>query len=120
MGIGSGIAMIVFGLIFLLGVIQLDLAGVNEQALGLILVLGGIAIIVFQRGWWGANLGPRGTTRVIERRVVQEPPVQTRRVVEERPVVQQPPVVQEPPVTPQPRVVERRVVEREVDDPNVL
>lgn len=120
MGIGSGIAMIVFGLIFLLGVIQLDLPGINEQALGFILVLGGIAIIVFERGWWGANLRPRGTTHVVERRVVQEPPVQSRRVVEEPRVVSQPPVVQESSATPQERVVERRVVERDVDDPNVV
>lgn len=111
MSIGSAIAMIVFGLIFLLGVIQLDLPGINEQALGVILVLGGIAIIVFQRGWWSTNWRPGGT-QVVERRVVEAPPVQTRRVVEE------PPVVQQPPVAPQPRVVERRIVEREVDDPN--
>ena len=113
MSIGSGIAMIVFGLIFLLGVTEFDLAGINEQALGVILVLGGIAIIVFDRGLFGANVRPRGTTQVVEHRVVEEPPVQPRRVVEE------PPVVQQPPADPPPRVVER-IVEREVDDPNVL
>ena len=119
MSIGSGIAMIVFGLIFLLGVIEFDLAGINEQALGVILVLGGIAIVVFQRGLWGTNLR-QGGTRVVERRVVEEPPVQTRRVVEEPRAVQEPPVAPAPPVDPQPRVVERRIVERGVDDPDVL
>ena len=118
MSIGSGIAMIVFGLIFLLGVIEFDLAGINEQALGVILVLGGIAIVAFDRGLFGSNLRTRGT--VVERRVVEAPPVQTRRVVEEPRAVQQPPVAPAPPATPEPRVVERRVVEREVDDPNVL
>ena len=107
MSIGSGIAMIVFGLIFLLGVIEFDLAGINEQALGVILVLGGIAIVVFQRGLWGTNLR-QGGTRVVERRVVEEPGA-----------VQEPPVAPAPPVDPQPRVVERRIVEREVDDPDV-
>ena len=111
MSIGSGIAMIVFGLIFLMGVIEFDLAGINEQALGVILVLGGIAIIVFDRGLFAGNPRARGTT-VVERRVVDEPPVQPRRVVEE------PPVVQQPAADPPPRVVER-IVEREVDDPNV-
>lgn len=98
MSIGAGIAMIVFGLIFLLGVIQLDVPGINEQALGVILVLGGIAVIAFQRGLWGRTVRPGGTTEVVERRRV----------------------VEDPPVSEQPRVVERRVVEREVDDPNVL
>jgi hypothetical protein len=97
MSIGAGITMIVFGLIFLLGVIQLDVPGINEQALGIILTLGGIAIIVFQRGLFGAGVRRTGTTDVVtERRVVEQPPV-----------------------TEQPRVVERRVVEREVDDPNL-
>ena len=97
MSIGAGIAMIVFGLIFLLGVIQLDLPGINEQALGVILVLGGIAVIVFQRGLWATTVRPRGATEVVERRRV----------------------VEEPRVAERPRVVERRVVEREVDDPTV-
>ena len=118
MSIGSAITMIVFGLIFLLGVIDLDLAGINEQALGVILVLGGIAIIAFDRGLFGANLRPRST--VVERRVVEERPAQSRRVVDQPQAVQQPPVAPAPPVTPQPRVVERRIVEREVDDPNRL
>ena len=105
--------MIVFGLIFLLRVIQFDLAGINEQSLGVILVLGGIAIIVFQGGWWGTSRRFGRTTQVVERRVVEEPPVETRRVVEEPQAVQQPPAQE-------PRVVERRIVERDVDDPNTL
>jgi hypothetical protein len=101
MSIGAGITMTVFGLIFLLNVIEFDVAGINENALGLLLTLGGIAIILVSlRGVHGWAIG-RGTT--------------TTRVVEQAP---QPQRVVEQPRTE--RVVERRIVERDVQDPNVL
>lgn len=79
MGIGGGITLIVLGLIFLTGVIQFDIPGVGEQALGLILVLGGIAAIVLTQTFWRDRRGvtgpvsePRGTTgRVVEREVIE-------------------------------------------------
>lgn len=79
MGIGGGIALIVLGLIFLTGVIQVDIPGLNEQALGVILLLGGIAAIVLAQTIW-RDRGVRGTTvvsepaprsRVVEREVVE-------------------------------------------------
>lgn len=83
MGIGGGITLIVLGLIFLTGVIEMDIPGLNEHALGLILVLGGIASIVLaQTIWRDRRVG--GTTYVEERR-------------------------------PTSRVVEREVIERDVD-----
>lgn len=93
MGIGGGITLIVLGLIFLTGVIQVDIPGLNEQALGLILVLGGIAAIVLAQTIWRdrrvvSGAAPRG--QVVERKVVEEPPA--------------------------PRVVERKVVETELPD----
>jgi hypothetical protein len=76
MGIGGGITLIVLGLIFLTGVIQADIPGVNEQALGVILVLGGIAAIVLAQTIWRdrgvagpAVSQPRG--RVVEREVIE-------------------------------------------------
>ena len=71
MGIGGGIALIVIGLVFLLNVIQVDIPGLNEYTLGIILVLGGIAANLLSLTVW-RNAGPvgrrRGTT-VVERRV---------------------------------------------------
>jgi hypothetical protein len=78
MGIGGGITLIVLGLIFLTGVIQFDIPGLNEQALGVILVLGGIAAIVLtQTIWRDRRVGgtvveePRPTSRVVEREVIE-------------------------------------------------
>jgi membrane protein implicated in regulation of membrane protease activity len=80
MGIGGGITLIVIGLIFLTGVIQFDIPGVGEQALGVILVLGGIAAIVLAQTMWRDRgltterpvSEPRGTTgRVVEREVIE-------------------------------------------------
>jgi hypothetical protein len=87
MSIGAGITMIVLGLIFMTGVIEVDIPGINESALGAILLIGGIVAIVLTYTVWGN----RGRTT----RVVQSAP-------------------------PTDRVVERRVVERDVQDPNVL
>jgi hypothetical protein len=92
MTIGTGITLIVLGLILLLGVIQVDIPFVGEYGLGLLLVLAGIAGILLtmwaRRGPWGTY--DRGGATVVEREVSTEPP---------------------------PRVVERRVVERDVDNP---
>lgn len=71
MSIGGGIALIVIGLIFVLNVVQVDIPWINEYALGLILILGGIAAILLSLTVWRG----RGT-RVIERRV--EPGVDDR------------------------------------------
>jgi len=76
MGYGGAITLIVLGLIFLTGVIEFDLPGINEQGLGLILLIGGIATIVLINTVW-RNRGvattavsqPRG--RVVEREVVE-------------------------------------------------
>ena len=63
MGIGGGIALIVVGLVFLLNVIQVDIPGLNEYALGIIFVLGGILAVVLSLTLW------RGNRTVVERRV---------------------------------------------------
>lgn len=79
MGIGGGITLIVLGLIFLTGVIQFDIPGLNEQALGVILVLGGIAAIVLaQTIWRDRRVGGtyveerRPAGRVVEREVITD------------------------------------------------
>ena len=76
MGIGGGITLIVLGLIFLTGVIQVDIPFINESALGVILVLGGIAAIVLSQTVWRSR--PVGDTyvsgrrgRVVEREVIE-------------------------------------------------
>lgn len=78
MGIGAGITLIVLGLIFLTGVVQFDIPALNEQALGVILVLGGIAAIVLAQTVWrdrgvsGPVVSrPSGTHRVVEREVIE-------------------------------------------------
>jgi len=98
MSFGTGIVLIVLGLILLTGVVQVDIPGINEQALGLILLLGGISAITIMRTW----LNGRGTY------VAPDRPISTRVVERE---------VQAPPANPG-RVVEREVIERDVQDPN--
>ena len=78
MGIGGGITLIVLGLIFLSGVIQVDIPGLNEGALGLILMLGGIAAIVLAQTIWRDRGVARDTYvsrpetgRVVEREVIE-------------------------------------------------
>lgn len=68
MSIGAGIALIVFGLVLLLGVITVDIPYVDERTLGVLLTLAGIACIVltltvFKRG---------STTRVIDERRIED------------------------------------------------
>ncbi|HUP99914.1 MAG TPA: hypothetical protein VM093_05580 [Aeromicrobium sp.] len=78
MTLGTGITLIVIGLIFLLGVIQVDIPFIDEYALGVLLVLAGIATIVLLFTW-GRSHGRSttyvqrgGGTRVVERRVVRD------------------------------------------------
>ena len=74
MGIGGGITLIVLGLIFLTDVIEVDIPAVNEGALGLILILGGIAAIVLAQTIW-RDRGVRPVSgsggRVVEREVIE-------------------------------------------------
>lgn len=79
MTIGTGITLIVIGLIFLLGVIQVDIPFIDEYALGVLLTLAGIAAIVLMLTWgrtrWGHTtyVEPGGSRRVVERHVVRGP-----------------------------------------------
>jgi hypothetical protein len=75
MTIGTGITLIVIGLIFLLGVVQVDIPFIDEYALGVLLTLAGIASIVLMLTWGRTHTTylQRGGTRVVERRVVRDP-----------------------------------------------
>jgi hypothetical protein len=75
---GLGILLIVVGLVFALDVINADTSAVDGQALGWILVFGGILAIVLPL------LITQNRTRQASRTVVEAPPTTTRRVVEER------------------------------------
>lgn len=77
MPIGLGILLIVVGLVFAFDVINADTSAVDGQALGWILVLGGILAIALPLI---IEQNRRRTTRT----VVDAPPATTRRVVEER------------------------------------
>jgi hypothetical protein len=66
MGLGIGIFLVVLGLIFLLGVIQVDLPAVEDVTLGWILLIAGIVSIVL--GLIAAR-NARSTKVVEERRV---------------------------------------------------
>jgi uncharacterized membrane protein HdeD (DUF308 family) len=76
--IGLGILLIVVGLIFAFDAINADTSAVDGQALGWILVLGGILAIALPL------LLDQSRTRRTSRTVVEAPPATTRRVVEER------------------------------------
>jgi len=78
MTIGLGILLIVVGLVFALDVINADTSAVDGQALGWILVLGGVLAIVLPL------VIEQMRTRGTDRTVVAERPTRTRRVVEER------------------------------------
>jgi hypothetical protein len=68
-GIGGGITLIVLGLILTMNVIQVDIPAVNENALGMILIIAGIvSLVLFMTVWRsGGPWATRGTTRVVER-----------------------------------------------------
>jgi hypothetical protein len=85
MTIGLGILLIVVGLVFALDVINLNTSTVDGQALGWILVLGGILAIALpliieqQRSYRSGRTivedRPRTTRRVVEERHIDEPPL---------------------------------------------
>jgi hypothetical protein len=77
MTLGLGIFLIVVGMVFAFDVINVDTSAVDGQALGWILILGGILAIVLPL------LIAQQRTRTAGRTVVEERPT-TRRVVEER------------------------------------
>jgi hypothetical protein len=76
MAIGLGVVLIVVGLIFALDVINADMSAVDGQALGWILVIGGVLAIVLSliitQQRTGSYLG--GRRRVVEERV-EDPPL---------------------------------------------
>ena len=78
MTIALGILLIVLGLIFAFDVINADTSAVDGQALGWILVLGGILAIALPLMIEQMRTRRTGST------VVDERPARTRRVVEER------------------------------------
>lgn len=66
MGLGVGIFLVVLGLIFVLDVINVDLPGIEDNTLGLILLLAGIAGIVL-----GMIASRNARTKVVEERRVE-------------------------------------------------
>jgi hypothetical protein len=66
MGLGVGIFLVVLGLIFLLGVIEVDLPAIEDVTLGWILLLAGIVSIVLGLI---ASRNARSTRVVEERRL---------------------------------------------------
>lgn len=61
--VGLGIALLLFGLILLLGVVNVDLPWVDDYRLGILLTILGVVALVLTMAL-GAR---RGSTRVIER-----------------------------------------------------
>jgi|tagenome__1003787_1003787.scaffolds.fasta_scaffold18371088_1 hypothetical protein len=86
MTIGLGILLIVLGLIFAFGVINADMSAIDGQALGWILVLGGVLAIVLPLVIAQQRTRRTGAT------VVEERPARRRTVVEERRVDPDPPL----------------------------
>ena len=68
MSIGAGIALVVIGLILLLGVVEVDIPWVNDYALGVLLTLAGVVAIVLTL-FLGRRVRRGSGTRVVERRV---------------------------------------------------
>lgn len=66
MGLGVGIFLVVLGLIFVLDVINVDLPGIEDNTLGLILLVAGIAGIVL-----GMIASRNARTKVVEERRVE-------------------------------------------------
>lgn len=68
MGIGLGIALLLAGLVLLLGVVQVDIPWIDEYTLGVLLALGGVVAIVLVV----AMSAKRRRSTVIERDVDRE------------------------------------------------
>lgn len=64
MGIGTGIALLLVGLILLLGVVEVDLPWVDDYALGLLLTIMGVVALVLV---FAMNATRRRSTHIIER-----------------------------------------------------
>jgi uncharacterized membrane protein HdeD (DUF308 family) len=86
MTIGLGILLIVLGLIFAFDVINADMSAVDGQALGWILVLGGVLAIVLPLVISQQRARRTGST------VVEDRPAPRRTVVEETRVDPDPPL----------------------------
>jgi hypothetical protein len=73
MGIGTGITLIVLGLVLLMHVIQVDIPWVDEYTLGLLLALAGVTCVLLS----ATLLNPRRrrVTRVVEERRIDDPNV---------------------------------------------
>lgn len=68
MGIGFGIAMVLIGLILVLGVVEVDIPYVEDYQLGWLLVILGIVGIVLTLVAWN-----RARSTVVEERRVDDP-----------------------------------------------
>ena len=69
MGIGTGIVLLLLGLILILGVVNVDIPFVEDYQLGILLaVLGALALVLVM------TLGARRRSTVVERDVTTEPP----------------------------------------------
>jgi cell division protein FtsW (lipid II flippase) len=64
MSIGTGIVLLLFGLILMLGVVDVDLPWVDDYRLGVLLTILGVVALVLVMTIGTAR---RGTTHVIER-----------------------------------------------------
>jgi uncharacterized membrane protein HdeD (DUF308 family) len=70
MGIGTGIVLIVLGLILVLGVVNVDISLIDDAALGWILLLAGVAAIALTL----VMNQQRSRTRHVEERRYDGPP----------------------------------------------
>jgi drug/metabolite transporter (DMT)-like permease len=68
MNIGAGIALVVIGLILLLGVVQVDIPWVDDYTLGVLLALAGVIALVLSMSL-GRRVRDGSDSRVVERRV---------------------------------------------------
>jgi uncharacterized membrane protein HdeD (DUF308 family) len=70
MGIGTGIVLVVLGLILVLGVVNVDISFIDDAALGWILLLAGVAAIALTL----VMNSQRSRTRHVEERRYDGPP----------------------------------------------
>jgi uncharacterized iron-regulated membrane protein len=78
MTIGGSIALLILGAILAFAV-SFEIAGIDIQVIGIILMLGGIVGLIFGLVYWQRR-------RVVERPPVAERPVERTRVVDDRDV----------------------------------